>query len=236
MDQVNRWGARLRELGDDDEWSWNMRGYAYFQRLGEPEQYLATRPSIADFSGYESGPTIVFRNPYQLRDFDRAEAELGAYGAENVVNQFSLEPKSLLYGYVARARGDATAARRLARQATDVLDALLREYPDDYRAWAALAQARAMVGNQDGAVEAMARAEENILVRRDVVLAAEIHLARIRALAMTADSATVAAELERYLQREMYYWGFDGLITDPIFDVHRDHPSFRALATRYSQR
>lgn len=236
LDRVEDWGARLRELGDDSEWGWNMRAYAHFQRLGDPERYLASRPDVIDFSGYESAPTIVFRNPYQLRDYDRAQAELDAFGSDNVVNQFSLEPKTLLYAYIARARGDRAAADRFARQAVEALDAILRQHPDDYRAWAALAQSRAMTGNLSGTMEAMTRAEENILVRRDVMLAAEIHLARIRSLALVADSAATAAELDRYLQREMIYWGFDGLITDPIFDTHRNHPAFQALAARYSQR
>ena len=39
-----------------------------------------------------------------------------------------------------------------------------------------------------------------------------------------------------YLERDMRYWGYDGLILDPAFDRHRDHPAFQALEAKYSRK
>ena len=52
--------------------------------------------------------------------------------------------------------------------------------------------------------------------------------ARFFALALIADSKEVAEAVETYLQRDMRYWGYDGLILDPAFDRHRDHHQQRA--------
>jgi hypothetical protein len=41
--------------------------------------------------------------------------------------------------------------------------------------------------------------------------------------------------MEDYLQLEMKLWHFDGLMLDPVFDRHRDHPAFQALTAKYSR-
>jgi hypothetical protein len=42
--------------------------------------------------------------------------------------------------------------------------------------------------------------------------------------------------VDSYLQRDMRFWDFDGLILDPAFDRHRDHPAFKALEAKYSRK
>jgi hypothetical protein len=74
------------------------------------------------------------------------------------------------------------------------------------------------------------------LPQRDVLLRAEMQADRLQALALVDDSDTLAGELDDYLQLPYKIDHFDGLMLDPLFDRHRDHPAFRALAAKYSRK
>ena len=238
FEQMDRWHEHLVVLPDLGHWGRNIPGYARLQRLGDPQQYMAGRMNLDELATRDpSGDRgQVFWASYWLRDFERAEAELAAVDQLVFADQFDLVPRPLMQAYLARARGQATAVREYARAARVVLDDVLDEHPDDYRAWAALGEVRALLGDARGAAEAIARSQAHPLVQRDVMLQSEVHRSQLVTLAMTAESPAVAAEMDRFLQREMNYWGYDGLMLDPVFDAHREHPAFQALAARYSQR
>ena len=42
-------------------------------------------------------------------------------------------------------------------------------------------------------------------------------------------------EIEQYLGAPMKTWFWDGLMLDPVFDAHREHPAMKALAARHSR-
>ncbi len=237
LEQLDRWHEHLAVLPDAEHWARSIPGYARFQRLGDPQQYVGGRLDLdeLDSSAFLDVRNEVFWYSYLLRDFDRARAEIAAVDVPIFSDQFNVVPRPLMHAYLARALGQTNAVREQARAARAVLEEMLEEHPDDYRAWAATGEVRALLGDGRGAAEAIARAQANPLVQRDVLLQAEVHRIQVITLAMTADSTVVAAELERLLQREMNYWGYGGLILDPVFDAHRDHPTFKALAARYAR-
>jgi Tfp pilus assembly protein PilF len=238
LDQVDRWQEHLVVLPDADHWERSIPRYAHFQRQGTPQRYLDGR---LDLDELNSGDVLDIRNEvfwysYLLRDFERAEAELEAVDLPVFADQFNVVPRPLMHAYLARALGQASAVHEHAGAARAILEEMLEEHPDDYRAWAALGAVRALLGDARGAVDAVARAQANPLVQRDVLLQAEVHRIQVLTLALTAESPVVAEEVERFLQREMNYWGYGGLMLDPVFDAHREHPAFQALAARYSRR
>jgi TolB-like protein len=174
--------------------------------------------------------------PYLQRDFERAKQGIAAYPLELLEEQFYLLPKALLNALVAQAAGEVEATARFAGEALVALDAILAEHPGDYRAMSSKAQALALLGRADPARAWAQKAVDSPLPQRDVLLRAEMQADRLQALALVDDSDTLAGELDDYLQLPYKIDHFDGLMLDPLFDRHRDHPAFRALAAKYSRK
>lgn len=177
-----------------------------------------------------------FHNAYMARDFELAQALIDALTEEFWEDQFSLVPKALTRAQLALAQGREDEARQQAAAAVVSLDAVLKEHPDDYRAYMAQARAKAILGEAAAARDAASRSLAMRIPSRDQMIRAELRAEQLRVLAMIDDSATLASAMEDYLQLEMKYWHFDGLVLDPVFDAHRDHPAFRALAAKYSRK
>ena len=171
---------------------------------------------------------------YFNRDFDRA-AELLEAATDLFEDQFMLRIKALSRAYIERAQGNAQAAATAARAALASAEAILAANAEDYRAMMARAQALALLGDGPAAREATRQALAQTIPTRDVFVRSEQRMRELLVLAVVADSVELAVAMEDYLQLEMKLWHFDGLMLDPVFDHHRDHPAFQTLAAKYSR-
>jgi len=174
--------------------------------------------------------------PYWQRDYPAAARAIGAYPLEPLEDQFYLLPKSLLRARVAHVAGEADAAAGDAGQALADLDAVLAARPDDYRAMSARALALALLGHGDEARDWADRALNQPAAEKDVILRSSLMADRLLVLALVAGSEALAREMERYLGLRLKVMYFDGLMLDPLFDRHREHPDVRALAAKYSRK
>lgn len=192
---------------------------------------LASAPDV-----YGTGvERYLFDAPYLRRDFRGAMQAIEAFPDDPLVRQFYFIPKSLLRAIAARADGKAAAAGEHAREALAVLDAFLAANPEDARAWISKARALAILGRGEEAREVARRALALPGVPKDALSFTNYRADYLRALAMVADSEELAREMDDYLQIPAKYWHYDGLMLDPVFDPHRAHPAFVALAARYSK-
>jgi TolB-like protein/Tfp pilus assembly protein PilF len=236
-DAAARWQELLVALPDAREANLIQYASATMQVLGKLEPIktgiAALSPEALSRMGLSGDASIV---PYYFeRDFARAAEALAASGADLEEDQFGLWIKALSRAYLERAQGNVEAAARAARAALEVADDILAGHPEDYRAMTARAQALAILGEGPAARVAIRQALAQTIPTRDVIVRAEQRMRELLVLAMIADSTELAAAMDDYLQLEMKYWHFDGLMLDPVFDAHRDHPAMRALAAKYSR-
>jgi len=237
LDTAARWGDQLAALPEAPPESTQLYSTALFSVLGE------SGPLLARFGDLSAAPFtstsqygFAFDFAYAARDFSLAQAMIDALAEDAAEDQFSLVPKPLMQAMIAWAQGRKDEARREAAAAAGFLGAVLNDHPDDYRALMAQARAQAILGEAAAARDAARRSLAMRIPSRDQLIRAELRAEQLRVHAIIDDSVKLAKAMEDYLQLEMKYWHFDGLITDPVFDAHRDHPAFQALAAKYSRK
>jgi tetratricopeptide (TPR) repeat protein len=174
--------------------------------------------------------------PYYERDYARALAAIEAYPGELLSEQFYRLPKGLLSALATNAAGQEEAARNLATAAEEQIAALLADDPGDYRLMISRALALALQGEAESARDWARRALDSPVVGKDTLLRSRLLGDRLRVLALVEESSTLARELEDYLGMPLKYLHFDGLVLDPVFDRHRNDPTFKALEARYSRK
>jgi hypothetical protein len=178
----------------------------------------------------------AFNVQFLARDFAAAAAALDAQSEAVIEDQFFLTPVSLRRAWLAFGQGDEAEARQHAATAVGELDGILAEHPEDYRALMARSQAQAILGDGSAARDSAARSLAMQIPSRDMIIRAELRARELIGLAAFSDTEALAQALADYLQLEMKYWHFDGLMLHPAFDRHREHPAMQALAARYSRR
>jgi TolB-like protein/Tfp pilus assembly protein PilF len=174
--------------------------------------------------------------PYYERDYAGSLTAIENHPVELVSEQFSRLPKDLLRALAERARGQEEVGRDLATAADRRIEALLADDPGDYRLMMSRALALALLGEAESARDWARRALDSPVVAKDTLLRSRLLGDRLRVLALVDESSTVARELEDYLGMPIKYVHFDGLMLDPVFDRHREHPAFKALAAKYSRK
>ena len=179
---------------------------------------------------------ILYVNaPYLKRDYERAERYVDSLPGELIEDQEVLASKSLLRALLARARGQGELVVRYATEALALLEQRIAATPDDFRVRMAKAQALALLGRGDAARAAVREVLAQPEIAKDRYRNADIRADELRVLAMTVDSAQLAPAIEQYLDAPMKTWFWDGLMLDPVFDAHREHPAMQALAARHSR-
>jgi TolB-like protein/Tfp pilus assembly protein PilF len=174
--------------------------------------------------------------PYYEREYQSALAGIDAYPGEFLSDQFHNLPTDLLRALAERGPGQDVASRRLAVAAMVKIDTLLSDDPGDYRLMMSRALALALQGEADSARDWARRALDSPIVAKDTLLRSRLLSDRLRVLALVDESSTLARELEDYVAMPIKYLHFDGLMLDPVFDRHRDDPTFKALEARYSRK
>ncbi|HUG97700.1 MAG TPA: hypothetical protein VMQ83_00810 [Gammaproteobacteria bacterium] len=242
LDYAQRWHERLLTLPERSVWDEMYYPVARMQVLGEtsPVQASLARAFENPANSLDNDPYVrswQFSAHVLAGDFSAAEAALDGWPADwTEESQMALIPASLLRARLASAQGQAEPAKRFATDALAQLDGVLAEHPDDYRALMARAMAFAVLGDSAGARESARRALATTIPSRDMIVRSEMRLQELLMLATVGETEEVARAMDEYLQLEMKYWHFDGLVLDPAFAAHREHPAMRTLATKYSRK
>jgi TolB-like protein/Flp pilus assembly protein TadD len=236
LEAARIWHDRLEQLPDSREASRLIYAAARMHVLGdleliESEIAVASPEALSRHRSYVES----FRLHYFKRDFGRA-AELLEASADLYEDQHMVRIKALSRAYIERAQGNEQAAATAARAALASAEAILAANTEDYRAMMARAQALALLGDGPAAREATRQALAQTIPTRDVFVRSEQRMRELLVLAVVADSVELAVAMEDYLQLEMKLWHFDGLMLDPVFDPHREHPAMRVLEAKYSRK
>ena len=237
LETALRWHEQIAALTEVPRYYSLIYPRALFNVLGESAPLWAQYPEdVAAALAISPQLREPFEDAYMARNFKFAQAVIDALPEEVVEDQFSLAPRTLMHAQLALAQGREDEARQKAALAIGLLEAMLQDHPDDYRALMAQARAKAILGEAAAARDAASRALAMRIPSRDQMIRSELRAEQLRVLAMIDDSATLARAVDDYLQLEMKYRHFDGLVLDPAFDAHRDHPAFQALAAKYSRK
>lgn len=238
LEQARRWQRRLTALPEGTDTLWRM-GYTWarFRYLGEqPQELLSMGPEALA----EPDNNLVGSDPFRWflfrREFEKSGDYLDALQGRPISDQFEWQPIELYRARLAHAQGSADQVRILSEAALARIAGELEVQPDDYRIHMAQALAQALLGRANEARQAMETALAQPVPQRDRMIESELRAQQFFILALIADSEEVAEAVETYLQRDMRYWGYDGLILDPAFDRHRDHPAFRELKAKHSRK
>jgi serine/threonine-protein kinase len=147
-----------------------------------------------------------------------------------------LVPAPLYAAWAHRLRGDSAAASVAFDSARVFLDSLIKELPDDYRVHWARGLALAGLGRQADARREARWLQQSASYREDAgALGAWVADGRARILAHAGDAEAALEEIEGLLTRPSWL-SVHTLRIDPTWDPIRDHPRFRALLTRYTER
>ena len=238
LDQAQRWQHRVDALPGDQFALWDLSyESARFRYRGErPDLMGAKTPEALIAQLGSTFGTDQFRWYLFFREYELADRYLAARAGRPFSDQFEWRPVELLTATLTHARGETARALHQATAALSRIDNELLAHPDDYRIQMAHALALALLGRDDEARLSAETALAQPVPQRDRMIQAELHAQKIFMLALIADSEEVAAAMDAYLERDMRYWDFDGLILDPAFDRHRDHPAFRALTAKHSRK
>jgi TolB-like protein/Flp pilus assembly protein TadD len=238
LDAAEAWAIKLRGIPDAPRYQrWLFHAGYRAQWTGETADALAESDRMRAESGQLWEPMQAahdLRLATMTRAPERIRAVLEAMPGDRFEDQFHHFTRPMQHAVLAGIEGAPQQQAEHAQAALELAEELLGADPDDYRAWTEKALALAMLGRGTEVQPAIERALATPLVERDVLLHAEVRWAGLHATAFVAGSAEVAREMERYLELPMKYWGFDGLVTLPAFDRHREHPAIQALARRYS--
>ncbi|NBB91909.1 MAG: hypothetical protein GVY32_01930 [Gammaproteobacteria bacterium] len=238
LEQAERWQRRLGALPEARDTRWQLTyAWARFRTRGDVIEALMSKSpeALADPQFVVFGADS-FRRFLFYREYERAERYLEALKGRAITDQFEWHPLDLLRARLALAGAQPDRARLLAETARERIETELRSHPGDYRLHMANARALALLGRGEAARAAMHAALDHPVPQRDRLIESELRAQQLFILALVAGSEEVAEAVTAYLGRDMRYWGFDGLMRDPAFDRHRDHPAFKALAAAHTSK
>ena len=144
-------------------------------------------------------------------------------------------PATLYAGWAHHLRGDREEARVAFDAARARLDSALRELPNDHRVHAARGLALAGLGRRDEARHEALWLQESVVYREDAFGGRRVAEDRAKVLAQIGDGDAALDEIERLLAGPSLL-SVHTLRLDPRWDPIREHPRFKALLAKYTER
>jgi serine/threonine protein kinase/tetratricopeptide (TPR) repeat protein len=206
--------------------------------LGMAEKALAVMNSFPAGSDEQKTEIAIARKKILL--LLRRYTEL-LQGMENVPdNVFVSTPGALgdkYYGIgtARKALRDDAAARTAFRKAQTILEAQLKQSPDDPTGQALLAKVLACVGEREAALLEAQRAMELLPERKDAFGGQEIMASVAEVHAILGNNANAVEILDGLLKRPSWIT-VEGLKVDPVWDPLRSDSRFQALLNKYGRR
>jgi tetratricopeptide (TPR) repeat protein len=135
-------------------------------------------------------------------------------------------------GIARKALHDEPAARTAFRKAQTILEAQLKQSPDDAKIHAQSAKVLACVGEREAALVEGQRAMELLPETKDAFIGPQITAAVAEVHAILGDNAHAIDILEGLLSRPSWI-AVEGLKVDPVWDPLRNDPRFQELLNKY---
>jgi tetratricopeptide (TPR) repeat protein len=165
------------------------------------------------------------------RSYQAGLERLSSESHDSFDNQFWFVPKALLQAQLYGLMGQREAELRHYRAAAALLEARIRNTPDDARLHGSLGIAYAGLGRKADAVREGQQAIQLMPVNKDAYWG-PFHIEEMaRIYAMVGERDAAVGQLE-YLMSIPFDLGPAGLRLDPTWDSLRDHPRFQKLVGR----
>ena len=206
--------------------------------LGMAEKALAVMNSLPASSDEQKTEIAIARK--KILVLLRRYREL-LEGMENVPDDVFVSTPGALgdkyygIGTARKALHDEAAARTAFRKAQTILEAQLKQSPDDARGHALSAKVLACMGEREAALLEAQRAMELLPERKDAFGGQEITAAVAEVDAILSNNAHAIQILEGLLNRPSWV-AVEGLKVDPVWDPLRNDPRFQALLSKYGRK
>lgn len=232
---ASRWLDKANEL--TPEW---VRPYGlkarYLLRVGGDVAGARSTLAFASrltISEYRDVPYAGILLALLSRDYQAGLNQLSSQSYEAYDSQFWFAPKALLQAQLYGLLGQREAELRHYSAAAQLLEAKVRDAPDDARFHGSLGIAYAGLGRKTDAVAAGKRALALLPVGKEAYRGA-FHVEEMaRIYAMVGERDAAVGQLE-YLMSIPFDLAAPGLSLDPAWDALRDHPRFQKLVGRPS--
>jgi tetratricopeptide (TPR) repeat protein len=203
--------------------------------LGMAEKALAVMNSLPTSSDEQKTEIAIAHKKILL--LLRRYREL-LQGMENVPDDVFVSTPGALgdkyygIGTARKALHDEAAARTAFRKAQTILEAQLKESPDDAKGHALSAKVLARMGEREAALLEAQRAMELLPERKDAFGGQEITAAVAEVHAILGNNAD-AVEIPEGLLSRPSWTTVEGLKADPVWDPLRNDLRFQALLNKY---
>jgi len=144
-------------------------------------------------------------------------------------------PRVLYAAWAHRLRADHPAMVAAFDSARVLLDSVVKELEGDWRVHAARGMALAGLGRKDGALQEARWLQQSVIYRDDAFDRPVLAEDRGRILAQVGETEAALDEIHRLLTAPSLF-SVHSLRLDPLWDPIRDHPRFKALLAKYTQR
>ena len=144
-------------------------------------------------------------------------------------------PRVLYAAWAHRLRADHPAMVAAFDSARVLLDSVVKELEGDWRVHAARGMALAGLGRKDGALQEARWLQQSVIYRHDAFDRPVLAEDRGRILAQVGETEAALDEIHRLLTAPSLF-SVHSLRLDPLWDPIRDHPRFKALLAKYTQR
>ncbi len=228
---------RALSLAPDLHFAAVSKGWAYVRWQGQLDTLravLSRTPSDAELGPGGTRVAQVVLLLYLERQADSLLRVVRTEPESSFKTQTSLQPRSLYAAWAHQLRGDRLAARAAFDSSLVLLDAVMRELPDDWRVHVARGLALAGLGRRDEALREARWLQQSEVYREDAFSGPIVAERRAWILAQVDDADAALDEIERLLARPSWL-SVHTLQLDPIWDPIREHPRFKALPSRYAK-
>ncbi len=218
-------------LSPDLPWPYANGGWLYLRWQGDIQKARAAFEQVSWKSGYLEHPYDllksvlfdVFENKYQA-----ALENLSSVRLESFDTQFLFIPKELLFAQISGLMGNQQSEKLYYESARIILEAKIKELPEDSRFHSSLGLAYAGLGLKDDAIREGELATQLLPVSKDAWRGAFRidDLARIYVMVGEFDAAIEKLEFLLDIPSELTV---PLLRLDPAWDPLRDQPRFKKL-------
>ena len=218
-------------LSPDLPWPYANAGWLYLRWQGDIDKAREAMEQVSWKSGYQTHPydlyksvlLDVFEKKYQVALENLSSAKL-----ESFDTQFLFIPKELLFAQISGLMGNQKSEKAYYESARSILEAKIKEQPNDIRFHSSLGIAYAGLDLKDDAIREGELATNLLPVTKDAWRGAF----RIDDLARIY---VMVGEFDAAIQKLEFLLGIPSELTvpllrlDPAWDPLRDHPRFKKL-------
>lgn len=164
------------------------------------------------------------------RKFDAALGLLDRASQPFLDGQDAAETFALWRGYALLGKGDVAGARKEFEKSRALLEALLKQRPDDYRVLVSLGTTYAALGDRDKAITAAQRAYDLAPSTTDAWIGAQMLDSQAITYALLGDAPHASEKLDMLLKTPSWSALTPAVLRiDPRFDKIRSSSQFQAL-------